>query len=246
MGQDETCGAIHQAPRCSWPRRNRFLPLRLLWTSTGCYFFIRRYRTNKRTAPPIASNRLRKSNPATLPHPSKDPIYPPTKAPTIPNKIVTISPPGSLPGMMSFASAPTINPITIQDKIPIVHPLYRHDWHWRRFRRTSGLTSAQPPRRLHPPACILNRSFGKKNGGNSVEMRFCDRRQQNLFSHGIAKPLQVPDQSFNRPFLFSECNRFSSFSTPIFRAYLLQPCLISVDFRIDTSVGYPYHRLVLN
>jgi hypothetical protein len=71
------------------------------------------YNINRRTAPPVASKILPKLNPVTGPSPRKEPINPPTKAPTIPNRIVIMSPPGSLPGMMNFASKPTINPMTI-------------------------------------------------------------------------------------------------------------------------------------
>jgi hypothetical protein len=83
------------------------------------YFLKKRYTINRRTAPQIASKKLPTLNPVTEPSPINDPINPPTNAPAIPSKMVTIIPPGSLPGMMSFANKPTIKPITIQDKIPI-------------------------------------------------------------------------------------------------------------------------------
>ena len=75
----------------------------------------------RRTAPPVASKMLPTLNPVTAPSPRKDPINPPKKAPAIPIRMVTMKPPGSLPGMMNFASKPTINPITIQDRIPNAH-----------------------------------------------------------------------------------------------------------------------------
>jgi hypothetical protein len=37
----------------------------------------------------------------------------------MPMMIVTIMPPGSLPGMMNFASAPAIKPKKIQERIPM-------------------------------------------------------------------------------------------------------------------------------
>ena len=70
-------------------------------------------------APPVANKKLPKLNPVNVPIPRKDPIYPPVKAPPIPNKMVMKIPPGSLPGMKNFATTPTINPITIQDRIPM-------------------------------------------------------------------------------------------------------------------------------
>src|SRR5690349_23198678 len=46
------------------------------------------------------------------------PIQPPRSAPTIPRMIVTKIPPGSLPGIMSFAIAPTTSPKIIQPRKP--------------------------------------------------------------------------------------------------------------------------------
>jgi hypothetical protein len=90
----------------------------------GLYLFIMRYRINRRMAPPIASKKLPILNPVTVPSPRKDPINPPTNPPAIPIRIVIIIPPGSLPGMINFASKPTINPMTIQDRIPMANLLY--------------------------------------------------------------------------------------------------------------------------
>src|SRR5918998_2148716 len=51
---------------------------------------------------------------------------PPTKAPAIPMRIVTIMPPGSSPGMINFASAPAMSPIMIQAMIePIIHSSFQ-------------------------------------------------------------------------------------------------------------------------
>src|SRR5690349_1879190 len=44
----------------------------------------------------------------------------PTNAPTIPNRIVMMIPPGSLPGMTSLASAPTMSPIMMVQRIDMV------------------------------------------------------------------------------------------------------------------------------
>jgi hypothetical protein len=53
-----------------------------------------------------------------LPAPKRACIMkPPTKAPAIPIRIVTMMPPGSSPGMISLAKAPAISPITIQANI---------------------------------------------------------------------------------------------------------------------------------
>lgn len=46
-------------------------------------------------------------------------MKPPTKAPAMPIKMVTMMPPGSGPGMIHFASTPAINPTTINAKIPM-------------------------------------------------------------------------------------------------------------------------------
>src|ERR1043165_3047368 len=50
------------------------------------------------------------------------PRNPPRNAPTIPMSMVTMAPPGSLPGMMAFAIAPAIKPSTIHAMIPIDSP----------------------------------------------------------------------------------------------------------------------------
>src|SRR5437764_2877441 len=41
-------------------------------------------------------------------------------APTTPNSMVTMQPPGSLPGMINFAMAPATNPRTIQPRKPMI------------------------------------------------------------------------------------------------------------------------------
>src|SRR4029450_9293907 len=52
-------------------------------------------------------------------HPTARPRKPPTSAPAMPNRMVTIHPPGSRPGMRSLATAPTINPKMIHPMIPM-------------------------------------------------------------------------------------------------------------------------------
>src|SRR5947199_5956944 len=54
-------------------------------------------------------------------HPAVRPMKPPINAPAIPSRIVTMNPPGSRPGMTSFAMTPTIRPKTIQPSTPIRH-----------------------------------------------------------------------------------------------------------------------------
>src|SRR5919108_4779295 len=52
--------------------------------------------------------------------PAVRPTKPPRRAPAIPSNMVTIKPPGSRPGINSFAIAPTIKPNRIQPRIPIM------------------------------------------------------------------------------------------------------------------------------
>src|SRR3712207_5512287 len=60
-------------------------------------------------------------NPVTPAPPKSLTTNPPTKAPTIPRRMVTIIPPGSSPGIISLAKAPAISPTTIQAMMPIYH-----------------------------------------------------------------------------------------------------------------------------
>src|ERR671914_2002793 len=70
-------------------------------------------------APTVATRIDHTLNPVA-PVPPKIPnTKPPTTAPTIPITAVTIMPPGSSPGSTSLASAPAINPTTIQLMMPI-------------------------------------------------------------------------------------------------------------------------------
>src|ERR1041384_4462222 len=70
-------------------------------------------------APPTAIARLRKSKPDTLPNPSWVPMNPPTNAPATPSTVVTMIPPGALPGMRNLANPPATSPSTIHEAIPI-------------------------------------------------------------------------------------------------------------------------------
>lgn len=54
------------------------------------------------------------SNEVATPKPKARPINPPTTAPTIPKRVVTINPPESGPGITAFAKNPAKNPRTIQ------------------------------------------------------------------------------------------------------------------------------------
>jgi hypothetical protein len=54
------------------------------------------------------------------PMPMRLASQPPTIAPAIPIRIVTMIPPGSSPGMISLASAPAINPMIIHPSIAII------------------------------------------------------------------------------------------------------------------------------
>src|SRR5438477_8551209 len=49
-------------------------------------------------------------------------MKPPSRAPAIPKSIVTISPPGSRPGVNTFAIIPTTSPKAIHARIPMPSP----------------------------------------------------------------------------------------------------------------------------
>src|SRR5690606_37658507 len=67
----------------------------------------------------IARPKLRISKASIAPHPSVEPTKPPISAPATPSAVVITMPPGSSPGMTSFASAPAISPKTIHESSPI-------------------------------------------------------------------------------------------------------------------------------
>src|SRR3954449_3298553 len=49
-------------------------------------------------------------------------MKPPMSEPAMPSRMVTMKPPGSLPGIRSLAMNPTTSPNTIHDRIAIAHP----------------------------------------------------------------------------------------------------------------------------
>ena len=57
--------------------------------------------------------------PDTPPPPNRLNRNPPTRAPAIPIRMVTMIPPGSRPGMITFANTPAISPRTIHEIMPI-------------------------------------------------------------------------------------------------------------------------------
>jgi len=71
-------------------------------------------------APMVAIKIPPRSNDSTFPRPMKLPRKPPTIAPAMPMRIVTMIPPGSFPGMMNFAIAPAMRPRKIQEKTPML------------------------------------------------------------------------------------------------------------------------------
>src|SRR5829696_2187716 len=70
------------------------------------------------TAPSVATTIDQMLNPVAPLPPSRPTTSPPTTAPTIPMRVVTIIPPGSSPGIISLARAPAISPTKIQLIIP--------------------------------------------------------------------------------------------------------------------------------
>src|SRR6516164_5625112 len=74
----------------------------------------------RRIAPIVAIEIPPRSKDSTFPRPMKLPTKPPTIAPAIPMRIVTMIPPGSFPGMMNFAIAPAMRPRKIQEKTPML------------------------------------------------------------------------------------------------------------------------------
>src|SRR5205809_5460909 len=53
-------------------------------------------------------------------------MNPPSSAPAMPSSIVIMNPPGSFPGVSSFAMMPTTSPNTIHDRIPMSMPPWPH------------------------------------------------------------------------------------------------------------------------
>src|SRR3712207_1943606 len=69
-------------------------------------------------APNVATRIDHTLKPLTPVPPNTPTMSPPTTAPTIPTRIVTIMPPGSSPGTSSLASKPAMSPTTIQLMMP--------------------------------------------------------------------------------------------------------------------------------
>src|SRR5262245_55525547 len=65
------------------------------------------------------------------------PNQPASSAPQMPSRMVMMKPPGSRPGMRSFATTPTIRPKRIQPRIPTI-PVPSHA-----TQRANGATSAE-------------------------------------------------------------------------------------------------------
>src|SRR5688500_13338340 len=78
-----------------------------------------RYIQSNTIAPTTASRMLQMEKPLRPVPAIMFPKKPPRNAPTIPMRIVTIIPPGSLPGMIAFAIAPAMRPRTIHARIDI-------------------------------------------------------------------------------------------------------------------------------
>ena len=90
-----------------------------------------RYSASSTIAPAVAMRMPCTVKPLKLAMPSIVPSQPPTNAPATPSRMVMMKPPGSLPGMINFASNPTINPIKVtQDAFALVNLFadYRFDW----------------------------------------------------------------------------------------------------------------------
>ena len=77
-----------------------------------------RKRASNTSAPKTATKIDQAFIPVTPVPPKTPTMRPPTKAPSMPIKIVAKKPPGSSPGITSLASTPAMSPIMSQDIIP--------------------------------------------------------------------------------------------------------------------------------
>src|SRR3954467_3096493 len=88
------------------------------------------------------------------------PMKPPRSAPAIPNSMVTMKPPGSRPGVTSFAIIPTTNPKTIHEIIPMPSILLAEvetarrvrGWHLEEVACEHAFVSQQPLLTVEPAA----------------------------------------------------------------------------------------------
>src|SRR5215210_4883364 len=119
-------------------------------------------------APTVATRIDHTLNPVA-PVPPKIPnTKPPTTAPTIPIRVVTIMPPGSSPGSTSLASAPAINPTTIQLMIPMVvlsAPLFR-----------DAPTGGRLHHHIPAPVKCLGDALASPYSPKHLEEEFCELR----------------------------------------------------------------------
>jgi hypothetical protein len=103
------------------------------------------WRNNTRTPPPAANDMLRSSNPETSPNPSCAPMNPPAAAPTMPRTMVTIIPPGTLPGMRYLAMAPAIRPNSTHNRMPMVDFPFQGTEFWVDLAAPPGLVRRAVP-----------------------------------------------------------------------------------------------------
>src|SRR6476659_1211692 len=81
------------------------------------------------------------------------PRKPPTNAPAMPSRIVTMKPPGSRPGVSSLAMTPITSPETIHDRIPMFCTLL------------SGADASERPRMNRPDEATTSPCAGLEGPG---------------------------------------------------------------------------------
>src|SRR5438067_8447674 len=127
--------------------------------------------------------------------PTARPRYPATSAPAIPSRIVIRQPPGSRPGISSFATAPMIRPITIVPIRPCMTLLlaYRElAEFWLRVSQFDDLRASN----VFACANVIEQVFTRR----AIKIQNCESSAAGLIStqgHGGNVHTAIPEQRSN-------------------------------------------------
>src|SRR5262245_57888955 len=125
------------------------------------------------------------------------PMKPPSSAPATPSSIVTMKPPGSRPGVKTFAIIPTTSPNTIHDRIPMSVLLAHRAWSAigspGQTVREDAFVAEQPPLAVESAAVARQRPVGADDamaGHDDGDRIRAVRRPDGPHRRGLSNPLR--------------------------------------------------------